>query len=61
MDLSPKISGHFMFQKKGHTANRQLPMSGHGFAAKRFVLFCGYLRKSVSPKSVNDNQNILKS
>jgi len=35
-------------------------MSRHGSAAKRFVFICGYLCKSVSPKSVNDNRNILK-
>ena len=50
----------FAFGEKGHLASRQLHMSGHGSAARRFVLICGYLCKSVSPKSLNNNRNILK-
>jgi hypothetical protein len=33
-------------------------MSGHGSAARRFVLICGYLCKSVSPKSLSNNRNL---
>ena len=33
----------FAFGEKGHIANRRLRMSGHGSAARQFVLTCGYL------------------
>ena len=50
----------FAFGDKGHIASRLLRMSEHGSAARRFVLICGYLCKSVSPKFLNNNRNILK-
>ena len=49
-----------MFQKKGHIASRQLCISGRDSAARRFVLICGYLCKSVSQKFLNNNRNILE-
>jgi hypothetical protein len=40
----------FAFGEKGHIAGRQLRMSGHGSAARRFVLICDYLCKSCLPR-----------
>ena len=50
----------FAFGENGHLTSRQLHMSGHGSAARRFVLICGYLCKSVSLKSLSNNRSILK-
>jgi hypothetical protein len=49
----------FAFGEKGHLASRHLCISGRDFAARRFVLICVYLCKSVSQKFLN-NRNILK-
>ena len=50
----------FAFGDKGHITSRSLRMSKHGSAARRFVLICGYLGKSVSPKFLYNNRNIQK-
>ncbi len=44
----------FAFDEKGHIAGRQLRMSGHGSAAWRFVLICGYLCNSACPVAPAD-------
>jgi hypothetical protein len=36
----------FAFGEKGRLASRQLHMSGHGFAARRFVPICVYRARS---------------
>ena len=50
----------FAFGEKGHLSSGQLNISGHGSAARRFVLICDYLCKSVSSKSLRNNRDILK-
>ena len=50
----------FAFGEKGHLTSRQPHMSIHGSAARRFLLICGYLCKSVFTKSLSNNRNIIK-
>ena len=49
----------FAFGWKGHLSSRHLCISATDFAAKRFLLICIYLGKSVSQKLLN-TRNILK-